>query len=58
MFTDFEWILNEFKKIKNPVKYPDVTNKYQGVLPDDIDFKYQAKIFYKIIVRTIWHISN
>lgn len=48
MFTNCQWISNEFKKIKNPVKYPGVTNKFQGVLPDDFDFEYQTKNFDKI----------
>jgi hypothetical protein len=48
MFTNSQWISNEFKKIKNPVKYPGTANKYQGVLPDDFDFKYQKENYDKI----------
>ena len=48
MFTNSQWISNEFKKIKNPVKYPNTVNRYQGVLPDNFDFKYQKDNFDKI----------
>ena len=33
MFTNSQWISNEFRKIKNPVKYLNTVNRYQGVLP-------------------------
>jgi hypothetical protein len=48
MFTNNQWISNEHKKIKNPVKYSGAANKYQGVLLDDFDFKYQKDNFNKI----------
>lgn len=48
MFTNSQWISNEHKKIKNPVKYPNTANKYQGIIPDDFDFKYQKENFDNI----------
>ncbi len=48
MFTDSPWITNGYKKIKNPVKYPGTTQKYQGVLFDGFDFKFQTENFNKI----------
>lgn len=48
MFTNNEWIYNQFKKIKNPIKYPGVNQIYQGILPQDFDFKHQEQNFIKI----------
>lgn len=48
MFTDNVWISNEFKKTKNPAKILGVNDIYQGVLPQDYDFKFQTKNFTSI----------
>lgn len=48
MFTNSQWISNEYKKIKNPVKYPNTANRYEGILLDNFDFGYQKVNFDKI----------
>ena len=48
MFTNLQWIFNEYKKIKNPTKYPKTIQKYQGLLAEDFDFKHQKDNFTKI----------
>jgi len=48
MFTNSTWIKNEHKKIKNPIKYPNSEEIYQGVLLEDFDFKFQKKNYDKI----------
>lgn len=48
MFTDKLWITNGIKKVKNPVKYPGVTDVYQGQLQPNFDFKHQTTNFQKI----------
>jgi hypothetical protein len=48
MFTDKLWITNGIKKVKNPAKYPGVTDVYQGQLQPNHDFKHQTTNFQKI----------
>jgi hypothetical protein len=48
MFNNQTWISNEYKKIKNPTKFNGTTDKYQGILNNDFDFKYQKDNFEKI----------
>ncbi len=49
MFTNKAWISNTHRKIKNPVKYSNTTNKLQGPIPPNYDFKYQTNNFQQII---------
>lgn len=48
MFANKIWIENEFKSIKNPAKITGTTNKYEGILNDNYDFKFQKKNFEAI----------
>lgn len=48
MFCDSKWITNDYKKIKNPTKYPGIEQIYQGNLDPDFDFKFQTNNFNKI----------
>lgn len=48
MFTNKVWISNDYKKIKNPVKFANTTNKLQGLIPPNYDFKYQTSNYEKI----------
>jgi len=48
MFTNKLWITNGVKKVKNPAKYPGVTDVYQGQLQPNHDFKHQTTNFQKI----------
>ena len=48
MFTNKAWITNGHKKVKNPTRYLGVTDKYQGPLLPNYDFKYQTDNFNKI----------
>jgi hypothetical protein len=48
MFTNKAWISNNHKKIKNPVKLTNTTNKFQGLLPPNYDFKFQIINYEKI----------
>ena len=48
MFTNKLWITNGVKKVKNPAKYPGVTDVYQGQLQPNFDFKHQTTNFQKI----------
>ena len=44
MFTNQEWIKNEYKSLKNPIM-KSTDNSYQGILNDNFDFKNQKKNF-------------
>jgi hypothetical protein len=48
MFIDQIWISNGFKKVKNPAKVPQVTDIYQGNLPNSYNFKFQTENCNKI----------
>ena len=52
MFANKTWITNGtdkvYKKVKNPAKYPDVTDKYEGPLVSGFDFKHQTANWEKI----------
>lgn len=48
MFTDKTWITNGCKKVKNPVKVPNVNYRYQGILQEDYDFQHQKNNADKI----------
>ena len=48
MFTNKTWISNGLKKVKNPVKYQGVTDKYQGQIPQNFDWKFQTGNFQAI----------
>lgn len=48
MFTNKAWISNEYKKIKNPVRILGTTNKIQGLLAPNHDFKHQTENFEHI----------
>jgi hypothetical protein len=48
MFIDQIWITNGVKKVKNPAKVPQVTDIYQGDLPENYDFKFQTENCNKI----------
>ena len=48
MFAGKEWIFNDYKKIKNPIKFKEVNQIYEGNLQDDFDFKFQQKNFNNI----------
>ncbi len=48
MFTNHLWISNDYRKIKNPTRHYGTTQKYQGILNPDFDFKYQTDNFIKI----------
>lgn len=47
MFTNQQWIKNEYKSLKNPI-ITSIHNNYQGVLTDTFDFKHQKKKFEAI----------
>lgn len=47
MFTNQEWIKNEYKSLKNPIM-KSTNNSYQGILNDNFDFKNQKKNFEAI----------
>jgi len=47
MFTNQEWIKNEYKSLKNPIM-KSTDNSYQGILNDNFDFKNQKKNFEAI----------
>ena len=48
MFTNQQWIKNEYKSLKNPI-ITSTNNNYQGVLNDTFDFKHQKKKFAKLV---------
>lgn len=48
MFANKSWITNTHKKVRNPTSYPGVTNKYEGQLAPNHDFKHQTDNFIKI----------
>jgi hypothetical protein len=48
MFAGKTWITNEYKKVKNPTKVLGTKDRYEGVLDEDFDFKYQKDNFEKI----------
>lgn len=45
MEHDNAWISNGYRKIKNPIKYSNTTDKYSGPLLDNFDFNYQTENF-------------
>ena len=47
MFTNQQWIKNDYKSLKNPI-ITSTNNNYQGVLTDTFDFKHQKKKFEAI----------
>jgi len=47
MFTNQEWIKNEYKSLKNPIM-KSTDNSYQGILNETVDFKNQKKNFEAI----------
>lgn len=49
MFAGQQSITNGLRKIKNPTKIKGVTNKYEGLITNDFNFKYQTNNFNKII---------
>ena len=48
MFTNKTWITNGDRKVKNPAKYQNVTDVYQGNLQINHDWKHQTENFIAI----------
>lgn len=52
MFTNSMWIQNNYRKIKNPVKYDNTDNHLQSEFDNTYDFKFQKKNYEQITEKT------